>query len=125
MRINSSRIGAFIVGLIGILTIGILLWGQEPAPSLARISLPRDWSHRHIVFSNPSTVEQGMRVRQDPRFWQQYFRRKVPQTLPTAIRRSRIASAPTKFSLAARIAHPWIGSDGYDAGTANQALAIL
>jgi hypothetical protein len=84
MRLNSSRIGAFIVGLTGILTIGILLWGQEPAPSLARISLPHDWSHRHIVFSNPSTVEQGMRVRQDPRFWQQYFRRKVPQTLPTA-----------------------------------------
>jgi hypothetical protein len=43
-----------------------------------------DWSHRHVVFSNPTTVEQGMRVRQDPRFLQQYLRRNVQQALPEA-----------------------------------------
>jgi hypothetical protein len=44
--------------------------------------MAHDWSHRHLVFSNPTTVQQGMRVRQDPRFWQQYFRRNVQQVLP-------------------------------------------
>jgi hypothetical protein len=44
--------------------------------------MAHDWSHRHLVFSNPTTLEQGMRVRQDPRFWQQYFRRNVQQVIP-------------------------------------------
>jgi hypothetical protein len=82
MQLNSSRRVASGVGLIGMITLGILLWGQEPASSHARISLPQDWSHRHVVFSNPTTLEQSLRVKQDARFWHQWYRRNVRQVVP-------------------------------------------
>ncbi|MGO9367381.1 MAG: hypothetical protein ACLP0H_07085 [Terriglobales bacterium] len=36
--------------------------------------MPTDWSHHQLVFSRPATVEQFMRVQQDPRYWQQLVR---------------------------------------------------
>jgi hypothetical protein len=44
----------------------------------------QDWSHHHVVFSPPTNVEQAMRLRQEPRFWQQHFRRNVQLTLPAS-----------------------------------------
>lgn len=72
------------VALIGTIAMALALSGQEIGPPRGTIGMAHDWSHRHVIFSNPATVEQGMRVRQDPRFWQQYFRRTVPQVLPAA-----------------------------------------
>jgi len=83
MQLNSLRIGAFGVGLIGAITMGVLLRGQEPSPH-ARISLPHDWSHRHVVFSNPTTQEQSLRVKRDARFWHQWYRRNTRQAFPAA-----------------------------------------
>jgi len=82
MQLNFSRVVASGVGLVGMISLAFLLWGQEPAPSHSRISLPQDWSHRHVVFSNPTTLEQSLRVKQDARFWQQWYRRNVRQTIP-------------------------------------------
>jgi hypothetical protein len=82
MQLNSSRIAASGVGLVGMTTLAFLLWGQEPASSHARISVPHDWSHRHVVFSNPTTLDQSLRVGQDVRFWHQWYRRNVRQIVP-------------------------------------------
>jgi hypothetical protein len=82
MQLNFSRVVASGVGLVGMISLALLLGGQEPAPSHSRISLPQDWSHRHVVFSNPTTLEQSLRVKQDARFWQQWYRRNVRQTIP-------------------------------------------
>jgi hypothetical protein len=84
MQLNSSRIVASGVGLIGMITLGFVLWGQEPVSPHARISMPHDWSHRHVVFSNPTTLEQSLRVGQDARFWHQWYRRNIHQTVPVA-----------------------------------------
>jgi hypothetical protein len=84
MQLNSSRIVASGVGLVAMIGLAFLLFGQEPPPSHARISLPHDWSHRHVVFSNPTTLEQSLRVRQDARFWHQWYRRNVHQAIPVA-----------------------------------------
>jgi hypothetical protein len=73
-----ARMGLF---LLGIACFALVLPSREPSFQ-NRIGMPDDWSHRHVVFSNPATVELGMRVRQNPRFWQQYFRRSVQQVLP-------------------------------------------
>jgi hypothetical protein len=70
--------------LAGAFAVAFLIWGQEPPSSQSRISLPHDWSHRHVVFSNPTTLDQTMRVQQDPRFWHQWLRRNVRQAVPTA-----------------------------------------
>ncbi len=71
------------VALIAPIVVTLALSGQENAPSRGRIGMPHDWSHRHVIFSNPGTVEQAARVRQDPRFWHQYYRRNA-QALPVA-----------------------------------------
>lgn len=82
MQLNSSRIVASGFGLVVMVSLALLLWGQEPSPSQPRISLPQDWSHRHVVFSNPTTLEQSLRVKQDARFWHQWYRRNVRQVVP-------------------------------------------
>jgi hypothetical protein len=82
MRFPFPRLLASVASLVGIISLAFLLRGQEPAPSRSRISLPQDWSHRHVVFSSPATVEASLRVRQDARFWQQWYRRNVRQAIP-------------------------------------------
>lgn len=37
--------------------------------------MPQDWSHHHLVFTPPSSIEQAWRLRQEPRFWHQVLRR--------------------------------------------------
>jgi hypothetical protein len=82
MALGTSR-GAWIaVALLGAVSVALVLSGQETGHARSGIGMVHDWSHRHVVFSNPTTIEQGMRVRQDPRFWQQHFRRNVQQALP-------------------------------------------
>ncbi len=49
-----------------------------------RIPLATDWSHRHLVYSAPSSLEQTMRLRQDSRYIQQYVRRNVSMKTPWA-----------------------------------------
>jgi hypothetical protein len=75
--------GAWIgVALLGAVSVALVLSGQETGHARSGIGMVHDWSHRHVVFSNPTTIEQSMRVRQDPRFWQQHFLRNVQQALP-------------------------------------------
>ena len=82
MALGTSR-GAWIaVALLGAVSVALALSAQETGHARSGIGMVHDWSHRHVVFSNPTTIEQGMRVRQDPRFWQQHFRRNVQQALP-------------------------------------------
>jgi hypothetical protein len=81
---KNRRIAWTGVALIGTIAVALGLSGQETARPRGRIGMVHDWSHRHVIFSNATTVEQGMRVRQEPRFWQQYFRRNVQQALPKA-----------------------------------------
>ncbi len=81
MQLTLLRRVASSVGLVGALSLASLLLGQEPPSPHARIAVPQDWSHRHVVFSNPTTSEQALRVRQDARFWQQWFRRNIPQAV--------------------------------------------
>ena len=59
------------VSLSGLVLLGWVLTGQaaKPAPE----GLPTDWTHRHVIFSQPSTFEQVRRVTKDPRYWQQFY----------------------------------------------------
>ncbi len=84
MQLNSTRIVGSGVGLVGMVTLAFVLWGHESPSTPVRISLPEDWSHHHVVFSNPTTLEQSMRVRQDPRFWHQWYRRNIRRAIPVS-----------------------------------------
>ena len=82
MGLGTSRRAWIGVALLGAVSVALVLSGQETGRSRSGIGMVHDWSHHHVVFSNPTTIEQGMRVRQDPRFWQQHFRRNVQQAVP-------------------------------------------
>jgi hypothetical protein len=83
MQLHSSRVLVSGVGLVGMVSLALLVWPQDSGAKHARIVLPQDWSHRHVVFSSPTTLGESLRVRQDARFWHQWYRRNVRQTLPT------------------------------------------
>src|SRR5450755_3074709 len=61
------------VSLAALVTLGWVLTGHAAKP--VRHSVPTDWSHRHLIFSHPATAERAARVSEDPRYWQQKYRR--------------------------------------------------
>ena len=69
------------VALSGLAVLGWVLTGQASEP--AREGMPIDWSHRHVIFSEPSTFEQVRQVTSDPRYWQQWYRNHAARALPT------------------------------------------
>src|SRR4051812_38663904 len=44
-----------------------------------RVSLPEDWSHRHVVFSSPPNVSSLLAIRQDPRLLHQWLKHNARQ----------------------------------------------
>jgi len=55
--------------------------------------LPTDWTHQHVIFSQPRTAEQVAQVTNDPRYWQQWIRHHMVRVLPEV-------NAPGNASLA-------------------------
>jgi hypothetical protein len=70
------------MSLAGLVILGWVLTGQAARPAKRRIPVVTDWSHRHMIFSQPRSAEELARVSQDPRYWQQIYRREQPLMLP-------------------------------------------
>jgi hypothetical protein len=80
MKGDVSRVVRYGVVLLGLVILGWVLTGQAARPSLE--GLPTDWTHSHLIFSQPATVRQAARIAGDPRYWQQWYRREVVRGLP-------------------------------------------
>jgi hypothetical protein len=83
-----KRSGSWIVRLIllavPILALAMVSASKRPpaqAQNSRPVQLATDWSHRHVVFSAPGSLEQAWRLQAEPRFWHQWSRRNRP-TLP-------------------------------------------
>ncbi|MFZ3200764.1 MAG: hypothetical protein WA175_06410 [Candidatus Acidiferrales bacterium] len=50
------------------------LSSREENSLVARVPLVEDWSHHHLVFSQPANMWQAAQLRNDPRYWHQYYR---------------------------------------------------
>jgi hypothetical protein len=79
------------LAFLSIIGLGMLISGQE-APTL-RVGLPDDWTHHHVVFSNPGTaaealaqgrVAQWYRIVNDPRYILQQMKRNPAQRVLAA-----------------------------------------
>jgi hypothetical protein len=70
---------ASFAALMAVVSFGWILTGRAASPT--ERGYPTDWSHRHLIFSRPASVEEEARVGRDPRYWQQYERRNIPRTL--------------------------------------------
>ncbi len=122
------RLGVCLAGLV---TLGWVLTVHAARPVHHAISLPTDWSHRHLIFSRPRSPEQAKRVSQDPRYWQQVYRRQqrhvaAPAIAETAFARASAAHAvlvkgPKKNMASMKIHRDWSKSlgAGASAGAGN------
>jgi hypothetical protein len=93
LRPAASLAGLVSLGLVilGLATLGWVPTGQAASPAHRRVSLPTDWSHRHLIFTTPSSPEQLVRVSQDPRYQQQIYRRQQRLALPSGTANSESA----------------------------------
>jgi hypothetical protein len=81
MTVKQQRSFWLSVSAFGIALSATLL-GQSQPDSGVRIPLPTDWSHQHVIFSKPATADIAAKIEQDPRYWQQLYRREWPLMLP-------------------------------------------
>jgi len=81
MRGIGARPLGYCVGLLTLTVMGWILAVRAASP--ARQGMPVDWSHRHVIFSQPSTDAQAAAVMHDPRYWQQWNRDHLVRTLNT------------------------------------------
>ena len=63
MKGNAARLGWFAAGLVCLLALGWVLTGSAGTPVLP--GLPMDWTHRHVIFSQPATLEQAAHLADD------------------------------------------------------------
>ena len=74
MNENVRRLVRLAALLAGLLIAAWALTGQAARRSTDAGPLPTDWTHRHVIFSQPSTPEAFARVKDDIRYWQQLAR---------------------------------------------------
>lgn len=70
----ASRFVCFLTALLGLVALASVLAGQAAKPNLEGFSLPTDWTHRHVIFSQPAAEEQAKTIGSDLRYWQQWAR---------------------------------------------------
>jgi hypothetical protein len=73
--LSTARLAAVLLAWFG---VAMVLWGQQSSGSQPPISLATDWSHHHLIYSQPSRIDPSTTFGQDPRYWQQWLRRNGP-----------------------------------------------
>ena len=68
-----------LIAAVGIVALGVVVIARgtnktsDPRPK--RVSVPYDWSHRHVVFSKPANAQQAAQLQREPRYLHQLLRR--------------------------------------------------
>jgi hypothetical protein len=75
-----------LIAAVGIIGLGVVLVARGMnSGHPARVSVPNDWSHRHVVFSRPATALQASQLQKEPRYWHQMLRRNAAAQLRVAV----------------------------------------
>jgi hypothetical protein len=102
------------VALLTMLGFTPMMWGQETeADASAKITneagrtndgVPSDWSHRHLIFSNPGTVDEAvqngsydrwLKIANEPRYLMQQLKRGGAESVFSAVNESSRADRET------------------------------
>src|SRR5580704_1345849 len=76
MKRTALRAGLSSLAVIGAaLAVFLLVHATGAQETGQRIPMISDWSHRHVVFSQPHSVEEAWRLQREPRYWMQILRR--------------------------------------------------
>lgn len=70
---SPSKLGSLFPALVLIAAVFILIGAaQLPRPHISSV---QDWTHHHLIYSQPSSWGSAWHAQQDPRYWQQKIRR--------------------------------------------------
>src|SRR3984957_5603188 len=83
MKADAARFVRFSAGLLVLVTLGWVLTGQAAKPAQHHTTLVTDWSHRHLIFSQPASPQALRVAAENPRYWQQQYRG-MPRFLSSA-----------------------------------------
>jgi hypothetical protein len=90
-----------------------------------RMPAPHDWSHRHLVFSAPSSIEHARKLQQQTRYWHQWLKHKAPATQPAVSLDSMESILGAAHEQADNDRHDGHdGHDGHDAQASSAAKSI-
>ncbi len=86
-------------------------FGQQPGVATG-VGIPHDWSHHHLVFSQPASVSDALGLERDPRYWhQRYYRKARAQNAGVSssdIRSNRLpVHPPVREPVLSRIQGDW------------------
>ena len=65
------------LAIFGLATLIATSASGQNATNSDELRVPDDWSHHHLIFSEPATPEEALEIRKEPRYWHQYYRRNV------------------------------------------------
>jgi len=69
-------------GILFLASRNMKTYAQNRTPEHVPVPLVTDWSHRHMIYSSPSTLAQAWRLQAEPRYLQQWMRRNSAPSLP-------------------------------------------
>ena len=119
MKRKAASSVRFAAGLLGLLFAGWALTGKAAGPFAEGV--PTDWTHRHVIFSQPATSLQANRVAEDPRYWQQWYRQNVWREVAAVPDSPLLPSSYLAHGLNGKVQRDWsenLGS-GASAGAGN------
>jgi hypothetical protein len=64
------------------LAVFLLVHASGAQEARQRIPMISDWSHRHVVFSQPHSFEEAWRIHREPRYWMQILSRNARRNGP-------------------------------------------
>ncbi len=77
MKLHSSwriRLAQILLGSAIVIALLIARGSRAQGPGNDPVHLPTDWSHRHAVFSRPSSIWNAWQLQKEPRYWHQNLR---------------------------------------------------
>ena len=89
---KSPRRVGMAVALLAALVQVAALSAQRGRP--IRLPMPHDWSHRHVIFSAPSSDRRAQKLQQDPRYRHQSLRRNASSLPDVKFRESQVRFFP-------------------------------
>ena len=119
MKRKAASSVRFAAGLLGLMFVGWALTGRAAGPSAEGV--PTDWTHRHVIFSQPATSDQANRVAEDPRYWQQWYRQNLWRELPVVPDSPLLPSSYLEHRFSGKVRSDWSESmgSGATAGAGN------
>jgi hypothetical protein len=63
------------VGILHLVSRSVRTQAENQTPNHVRVPVVTDWSHRHMIYSRPSSTAQTLRLQAEPRYLQQLARR--------------------------------------------------